>query len=156
MSIKSLPAVLSPSLTDREAVADALYRCVGGLDTADSALFNSAFTGDAVFDLNGTIMDGLDAINEQCYASVSKLDTTHFLTNVRINVVDDKAEVTCSALAQHYRPGQGMQAGASRMLAGSLYWVDLVKDGTDGLWKMKYWKLKPTWGEGDWGVVTGK
>jgi hypothetical protein len=155
MSIPCLPATLNPALSGREAIADAVYRCVVALDTDSPTLFRSAFTSDAIFDLNGTIMNGFDAINTQCFASISKMDTTHFISNLRINVLDgdSKAEVTCSALAQHYRGGEGMKPGAAPLLAGSLYWLELVKDeGDDGLWKIKKWKMKSTWGQGDWGV----
>ncbi|KAJ5108263.1 hypothetical protein N7456_004938 [Penicillium angulare] len=157
MSIPALPASLSPSLSGRDAVADALYRCVIGLDTADEALFKSAFTTDAVFDINGTVMDGLEAIISQCYINIAKMDTNHFLSNIRINITDEdsKAQVTCSALAQHYRGGEGMQPGSVPLLAGSLYWVELVHDSADGLWKVKHWTLKSNWGQGDW-TVFGK
>lgn len=154
MLIPSLPATLTPALSGREAIADAVYRCVVALDTDNPTLFKSAFTSDAIFDLNGTIMDGFDAINTQCYASISKMDTNHFLSNLRINILDgdSKAEMTCSALAQHYRGGEGMKSGAVPLLAGALYWLDLIKDAGDGLWKIKHLKLKSTWGQGDWGV----
>lgn len=154
MTIPSLPANLKPDLSGREAIADAVYRCVTSFDTEDEALFKSAFTSDAVFELNGTVMNGLEAIHAQCYGSVSKLDTTHFLTNLRINILeeDSKAEVTCSALAQHYRTGEGMKPGTTPLLAGSFYWVDLIKDNEAGLWKIKHLKLKSIWGQGDWGV----
>lgn len=39
----SLPAVLNPPMTSREAVVDALYRCVMAFDTPDTALFDSSF-----------------------------------------------------------------------------------------------------------------
>ncbi|OQD73224.1 hypothetical protein PENDEC_c016G02484 [Penicillium decumbens] len=154
MSIPSLPVTQTPALGGREAIADAVYRCVLAFDTDNETLFKSAFTSDAIFELNGTIMNGLDAIVTQCYASVSKMDTTHFINNLRINILDgdSKAEVTCSALAQHYRGGEGMKPDAVPLLAGALYWMDLVKDAGDGLWKIKHWKLKSTWGQGDWGV----
>lgn len=154
----SLPITLTPALSGREAVADAINRCVFGLDSADSALFRSAFTEDAVADLNGTIMDGQDAIYSQLYELIAKLDTTHFITNMRINVADSgsKASATCSALAQHYRGGTGLEVGATHLLVGSLYWLDLTMDDKDGLWKIKAWKLKSTWDLGDWGVMTGK
>ncbi|CAD6586383.1 MAG: hypothetical protein ASARMPRED_002521 [Alectoria sarmentosa] len=159
----AFPTSLS-SLNVREAITDAIYRCVLGLDTDDQALFDSAFTPDASFDLNGTVMSGLDAIHTGCYDTVSKLDTTHFISNVRVNVRggDDDgdstttASMTASALAQHYRRKQGTEAGATRLLTGSLYFLDLVKDGEDGLWKIKHWRLQLVWTEGDWGVMTGK
>jgi hypothetical protein len=64
-----LPVVL-PSLTPREAIADALQRCLLGIDTNDHALFASAclqtpeltFTG-AGFALEGwTAVDGFAAV----------------------------------------------------------------------------------------------
>ncbi|KAL4782110.1 hypothetical protein BJX76DRAFT_369398 [Aspergillus varians] len=154
MSIPSLPATLTPPLTGREAITDAIYRCVLAFDTNDLALLKSSFTNDAVFDLNGKIMDGFDAIVTECYDSISKMDTTHFLSNMRVNVLDggEKSEMTCSALAQHYRGGEGMKAGAVPVLVGGLYWIRLVRDGEDELWKIEHFKLRSTWGQGDWGV----
>ncbi|WBW70717.1 SnoaL-like domain [Schizosaccharomyces osmophilus] len=123
MSVPALPATLTPALSGRDAVADALYRSVMALDTADDALFKSAFTTDAVLDVNGTIMEGYDAIYSQCYAMLTKFDTNHFLSNMRINIIegDSKAQVTCSALSQHYRGGEGMNPGSDFLLAGGLY-----------------------------------
>ena len=153
----AMPTSLS-SLGVREAVTDAIYRCVLGLDASNKALFDSAFTQDASFDLNGSVMSGLNAIQTGCYDSVSKLDTTHFISNVRVNVRDgdSAASMTTSALAQHYRHKQGTEAGATRLLTGSLYFLDLIKDDEDALWKIKHWKLQLVWSEGDWGVITGK
>lgn len=154
MSVPSLPITLKPDLNGREAIADAVYRGVLSFDLQDEALFKSSLTSDAILELNGTVMNDLEAITAQCYDPVSKLDTTHFVTNMRINILeeDSKAEVTCSALAQHYRDGEGMEPGTVPLLVGSLYWLDLIKDHEDGLWKIKHWKLKSTWGQGDWGV----
>ncbi|RFU29579.1 hypothetical protein B7463_g6765, partial [Scytalidium lignicola] len=156
-SIPSLPAALSPALSTREAIADALYRCVLGFDTADTVLFDSAFTQDASFAINGKVSKGLPAIYTDCFNRISKLDTTHFISNIRINISDggSEASMTASALSQHYRSAKGMEAGQTRLMAGSLYWVDLVKVETDGIWKIKDFKMKTTWAEGDWGVMTG-
>ncbi|KAE8137982.1 hypothetical protein BDV38DRAFT_282591 [Aspergillus pseudotamarii] len=144
-----------PTLTTREAITDTLYRCVGGLDTADTALFDSAFTKDATFDLNGRLLESLDSIHKDCYDKISKLDTIHYMSNVRVNVKDgeEKGSLTASALAQHYRPGEGIQSGTKYFLAGSFYEMDVVRDEGDGLWKIRHWKLKIVWAEGDWGVV---
>lgn len=135
----ALPIAL-PSLSLREAVIDSLYRCVLGLDTADVALFDSAFTKDAILDINGKVMEGLNAIHTECYDLIAKLDTTHFVTNVRVDVKEgeSKASVTASVLAQHYRHEQGREPGATSLMAGSLYFVDCVKDDEDGLWKVRH------------------
>ena len=146
---------LTAPLSGRDAVADALYRCIIGMDTANDALFKSSFTTDAIFDLNGTIIDGFDAINSQCYAIVAKLDTGHYVSNLRINITDDesKAQLTCSSMAQHYPGGEGMKADSVHLLAGGFYYLDLVKDSADGLWKIKHWTVKSTWSQGDYSVV---
>ncbi|KAK9323677.1 hypothetical protein V1517DRAFT_88767 [Lipomyces orientalis] len=153
----ALPSAL-PSLSVREAITDALYRGVIGLDTADVALFDSAFTEDAILDINGNVLDGLEAIHTGCYDFIAKLDTTHFITNVRVDVKDGEstASLTASVLAQHYRHKQGREPGATCLMTGGLYFVDCVKDDQDGLWKITHWKLQSIWTEGDGGVMTEK
>ena len=150
----ALPSSLS-SLSVREAITDAIYRAVLGLDTGDKALFDSALTQDANFDLNGNVMVGLDAIHAGSYHLISKLDTTHFISNARVNVRDgdSTASMTASALAQHYRHKEGIEVGATSLMTGSLYFLDLVKDDKDGLWKIKNWKLQLIWAEGDWSIM---
>lgn len=156
----SLPASL-PGLTTREAITDCVYRCVNAFDTNDLSLLNTSITEDSVLDLNGKIMRGRSAIQAECFDVVAKLDTTHFVTNVRVNIIDcdapepSKAAISATTLAQHYRGGQGTKPDATRYLAGAHYYIDAVRDEKDGLWKAKYWKLKVVWTEGDMGVVTG-
>ncbi|KAI1077423.1 hypothetical protein F5B20DRAFT_552511 [Whalleya microplaca] len=155
-SLKILPSRLN-NLSSHEAIIDAIYRTVVGLDTNDQALFQSSFIQDAVFDLNGTIMTGLDAIDAEVYTSISKLDTTHFITNFRVQQAEGAAtaSVTAHALAQHYRGGTGLKGDAPRLLAGSLYQVDVVRDEKEDLWKVKNWKMQTIWAEGDWTILTG-
>lgn len=154
--IPSLPSDLSPALTGRDAIADALYRCVVGLDTNDPALFDSAFTQTASFTINGKKHEGLQAVHAHCYDMVSKLDTSHFVTNPRINITggDDTASMTASVLSQHFRGGNGMAPEQPRLMAGALYYLDLVR-GSDGTWKIEDWKMEATWAEGDWAVMSG-
>lgn len=58
----ALPHKLS-SLDPREAVTDARYRAINGIDQDDVALFDSALTGDATMYLFGTVLEGLDALH---------------------------------------------------------------------------------------------
>ncbi|ROV91537.1 hypothetical protein VMCG_09429 [Cytospora schulzeri] len=155
--MSSLPAKLSPPLSDRDAINDAIYRAVIGLDTNDANLFDSAITDDGIFDLNGKIMEGRAAMHSQMFDFISQLDTTHIVTNTRVNIDEGgtTASATATAMAQHYRGGQGADPAAPRYMSGVLYWLDLVKDEGDGLWKAKHWKLRSIWGEGDRGVMTG-
>lgn len=66
-------------------------------------------TQDAVVDINGTLLKGLPTIRGGMFETVSKLNTTHFITNVRVNhkTGESTATLTAHALAQHFRTGQG-------------------------------------------------
>ncbi|KAL2871642.1 nuclear transport factor 2 family protein [Aspergillus lucknowensis] len=155
-SLPSLPAVLSPALSDREAITDAIHRFPASPDTNDRALFESAFTRTATFEINGAVSEGLPALLTNCYSPLSRLDTTHFLTNVRVNIAGDNttAAATAAALSQHYKGGKGMEAGQPALLVGSLYYVEFVKE-EDELWRMERFRMKTTWSDGDWGIING-
>ncbi|CAG7947177.1 unnamed protein product [Penicillium nalgiovense] len=154
-SIPSLPASLNPALSGRDAIADALYRCVLGLDTNDLALFDSSFTPTATFSINGKVSLGLPAIHTDCFDVIKTLDTTHFVTNIRINIADSgvKAAATASAIAQHYPGGKGNEASVPSLLAGAQYYAELVKDEGSALWKIETFRAVTPWSEGDWGVI---
>lgn len=153
----ALPTVLS-SLSTKEAIIDGLYRFVLGLDTADLTLFESAFAEDGVFEINGDVMQGMDTIRAKCYDRISKLDTTHFISNVRVDFKegDSEASLTASSLAQHYRAKQGMVPNATRLLSGALYSIKLIHDTKSSLWKIKHCVARLIWTEGDWGVLSGE
>ncbi|KAK3109276.1 hypothetical protein LTR53_017643 [Teratosphaeriaceae sp. CCFEE 6253] len=154
----AFPITLS-GLTPREAVLDALYRASLAFDTGSAALLHSALTPDAVLDLNGRVLTGIEAILAQSFDVVAKLDTTHFVTNPRVELKAGgmEAAVTTGFLAQHYRQGTGAKGDAARYLVGGVYFVDLVRDEEDGgLWRAKRWIIKSTWSEGDRGVITGE
>jgi len=144
-------------LPDRESITDTLYRSVFGLDTADQATFETAWHKDATFIYDSSPpADGLDTILATVFKYVGEgLDTTHFVTNVRVEVKDgaDTATATAHALAQHYRRGEGRDPKAPRYLTGNMYFVELAKDGSDGLWKIKNFDLKVIWREGDPSIV---
>ena len=148
----SFPTTL-PYLNDREAIEDTLYRCVLGLDTGDVSLFNSAFSPDVTFELMGNVMNGLPAIHADCFEKISNLDTTHHLSDIRVNLeglANGTASVSVSAIAQHYRSGEGNKPETTHLLSGAFYFFDVVKDKE--VWKVKHFKAKMIWTEGDWGV----
>jgi len=155
MSLPTLPHVLT-SLTEREAIADALYRAVEAFDRNDIPLFNSAFSkpdSDVVVSFNGKVI-GLDALRSQL-DFVGPMDTTHTISNMRIDVKEGAgtASLTAYALAQHCPPGRGLEPDGPKFLAASSYAADLVKDESDGLWKMKRWASKGIWRQGDSSVM---
>lgn len=156
-ALPALPSAL-PTLSTRDAIIDALYRGIIGLDTANETLFTSAFTPDGVLDINGAVMTGVPAITAGCYATIAPLVTTHFVTNVRVHVASEDAttaSMTASAMAQHYRVGQGLMPGAEHLLAGSLYYLDMVKDDKDGLWKATKFLMRSCWTEGERAIARG-
>ncbi|KAJ1563100.1 hypothetical protein HK405_001353 [Cladochytrium tenue] len=149
----ALPALLpGTSLTDREAVADALYRVALALDTNDSELLESAMADDVEVEFIRGQLHGLAEVRATVFAVVGPLDTTHMLTNMRVMLSEPgKASATCTALAQHARPGMGQVPGPNRYSTGALYACELEKDGE--LWKIKSWRTKYLWAEGDHSVM---
>lgn len=160
-----LPAVLHPPLTGRDAVVDAMYRCVMAFDTTDAALFESSFMLDGVFEVNGRAMRGLSEIHATGLALIFKLDTTHLVTNIRVHMKtgitkvgaaeENEASLTATVLSQHFIEGKGMEPNQERLMSGSLYRAELGID-VDGLWKFRHLLIKSTWVEGNYSVVGGK
>ena len=72
------------------------------------------------------------------------------VSNVRVDVKDgaNTASLTANALAQHCPPGKGKEPDAPKFLVGSEYGIDLIRDETDGLWKIKKWVLDVLWRQG--------
>lgn len=147
---------ISP-LPPREAVIDALYRAVIGLDTKDANMFESAFTRDAVFQRDDTLLEGLEAIDKDLYRLVTKLDTHHTIGNARVDIKENgsTAYMTAYCLAQHHRQGEAMDPTKKGLLGGTTYFIDLVMQ-SDGVWKIKKWVLKINWCDGDLSVVRGE
>jgi len=143
-------------LSTREEIADTIIRACLGLDSNDKALWESAWAADPdiSLDINGNVMKGLENFNKNCFDGIGPMDTQHLLTSIRIDIKEgaDTAHLTANALAQHYRPAQGQVPDAERMLAGSTYDVQVVKEA-DGQWKIKTWVLKIIWTEGSWAVM---
>lgn len=158
-------------LTPREAVADVIYRATSAFDQADAALLDSAVMEDAVL----TIGDrqpfaGRAAIRADCWAPVSRLDTVHMASNVRVRFHADAdandrgtaneaganmATVTANFQANHYRAGEGMKPDAVGFTTGGTYVLECVRDDDDqGLWKACSWVIHLTWVLGDPSVMT--
>ncbi|KAF5693073.1 Lovastatin diketide synthase [Fusarium globosum] len=150
----TLPAQLTGGLTEREAIGDALYRAVLAFDYGDEALLLSAITEDIDAEMPGSTAHGIAEFKAAVFDRVSKLDTTHFLSNLRVNIASSStATATCSALAQHVRPRQGADPSAAKFTSGAFYACDMVKIGH--LWKMKTWKASIIWLDGDPAVLAG-
>lgn len=143
-----------PSLSPREAIADALYRAAIASDHHDSALFESAFAGEDVsmeiHDDRKRVLQGLSQIRIAVLNRVGPMDTTHNISMVRVNYQDgaDTASLTATSIAQHAAPGTGRDPNGIKYTVGGEYSVDLVKDEA-GVWKIEKLVLKVIWTSGD-------
>jgi hypothetical protein len=151
-------AVTLTALTPREAIADALHRCVLGIDTNNQDLFESGcLKNESMALVAGPIaIDGWTAINE-FFQRVFVLVTSHVISNIRIEVEDgaDTASMTAHAISYHVRPDDALKPEDTSYTASSLYSIELVKDTDDGLWKIKKWEMKILWTTGDIAVLHG-
>lgn len=150
----ALPASLAGAMTDREKIVDAMYRCVLAFDTDDEELLNSACTDGVETSLPARGMYGKDLqdFKDQVFNAVSKLDTTHFLSNLRVNIESATlAKLTCSAMAVHCRKGTGVDPNSAKFTSGGLYTSDVVKEGD--IWKLKSWRMDLIWLQGDPAVM---
>lgn len=148
-----LPAQLSGAMTDREAITDALNRAVLSFDMADEALLHSAVTDGLYAEMPAVTSKGIEELKAIPWAHISKMVTTHLVSNVRVDITDSQnAKVTASVIAQHVVAGKEFEMG-NKFLAGSVYLCDVVK--VEGLWKLSSWKVKIIWTEGDRAVMNG-
>lgn len=154
MSLPQLPYKLT-SLTEREAVTDTLYRILNAFDTYDLSLLESSFLGSEVsFEMNGNAMS-FETMKTQVFDKAGPMDTSHTVSNVRVDLKDgaSTAALTATALAQHCPPGKGMEVDGPKYLGASMYFLDLVKDESEGLWKVKKFAMKVIWVQGDPSVM---
>ncbi|KAE9370270.1 hypothetical protein N431DRAFT_442121 [Stipitochalara longipes BDJ] len=147
------PHVLT-SLTPREAVADALSRALIAFDHNDAALLNTAFAADIKLSHPAGEMNQLSDLHK-LLAHVGPMDSTHMISNLRVEVKDgaDIASLTAYTLAQHSPPGRGKEPGGPKYMVAGEYAIDVVKEGKEGLWKIKSGVFTVIWGQGDASVM---
>ena len=157
---QSSPQIL-PSLSQREAIVDALYRAAIASDHHDTALFDSAWAGEDVsmeiHDGNKKVIPGLSLIRTHVLHKVGPMDTTHNISMVRVNHQDgaNTAILTATSMAQHAPAGTGRDPNGTKYTVGGEYSVDLIRDDGDGLWKMKKLVLNVVWSTGDPSLMGG-
>lgn len=147
------PVSLS-SLSQREAIIDALYRAIIAVDHHDPALFDSAWAGeDVVMELhddNKKVLPNLSLIRTHVFDKVGPMDTTHNVALVRVDVKDgaDTAILTATSTAQHCPPGKGRDPNGPKYTVGGEYCAELIKDEA-GAWRIKKLALNVIWTTGD-------
>jgi ketosteroid isomerase-like protein len=144
-------------LADRAEIADAFYRYAAGLDLGDAEILASALTEDAVVDLTAaTTKLGLEfpalaprnVVVDALTTYVGPLDTSHSITNVRVEVTGDTATARCYAQANHFLPGEGPKPDRTRhALMMNRYTAEMARDGDR--WRIRRLLIDCAWFEGD-------
>ncbi|KAF2429036.1 hypothetical protein EJ08DRAFT_650658 [Tothia fuscella] len=146
-------------LTPRESVTEAVQQMLLALDRDDVELFSAAYAGeDTVFEMNGTsktTLNGVSAVVTLVFDLVGPMDSTHMITNIKVDVKDgaNTAFLSCYVLAQHAAPGKGWDCDSPKYLVGGTYAIDLVKDEAQGVWKIRKFALEVLWNQGDPSVM---
>jgi len=153
------PEPLTRELADRTEVIDALYRFGLGQDLGDRELFASAFAANAELDFRPTakkigidsdLMTGRDTIVDAILAMFTgRVDTTHVVTNPRVELRGDEASLTAIVEAQHLLQADHGQGA----LLKNLYDVELVRDGAR--WVMSRVVIDNVWFTGRPSVIFG-
>lgn len=140
------------ALVDRVEIIDALYRFAAGQDLQDRALFESAFAPEATLDFTGParrlgasipVFEGRTAIADTVLGTVSRLHTTHTVTNPRVALDGDRATLFALVEAQHLLRDDHRR----RLLLKNIYWVDLERWGEQ--WAIRSIRIDNVWLDGD-------
>lgn len=141
------------TVADRIEVIDALYRFGLGQDLKDRELFASAFATDAELDFSPAaakwgadvpVMVGRDAIVDAILAMFTgRVDTTHIVTNPRVQLDGDAARLTAIVEAQHLLSADHR----THALLKNLYAVDLIRDTQR--WVIRRVRIDNVWYRGD-------
>ena len=145
------------ALRAEQQITDALYRFAAGQDQRQPDLFLSAFTEDAELDFTQPaarfgasipVMSGRASM-----AGIMKvlepLDTTHTVTNPRIELRGDRAHLTALVEAQHVSRAQPRRF----LLLKNIYEVDL--ESADDGWQIRAMIIRNVWYDGDPTVLFG-
>ncbi|APV50253.1 hypothetical protein BWI17_11460 [Betaproteobacteria bacterium GR16-43] len=137
---------------DRYEIGDALHRFAAGQDLRDGDLLASAFTLDAALDFTQParkfgvempVLRGRDQITVALGKALIGLDTTHTVTNTRIVIDEDSAELFALVEAQHLpRRDHGRH-----LLLKNFYRVSLMRSGA--VWKIWQMRIENSWHQGD-------
>lgn len=141
---------------DHMEIIDALYRFGAGQDLQDRALFESAFTIDAVLDFTGParrlgvsipVFEGRQMIADTVLGSIAPLRTTHTVSNPRLSMDGDRATLFALVEAQHVRRDNSDR----RLLLKNMYWLDLQRAGA--VWAIRHMRIENVWLEGEPSVL---
>ncbi|WP_295711520.1 nuclear transport factor 2 family protein [Mucilaginibacter sp.] len=142
---------------DKFAVVETLYRFAAGIDLRDSNLLASAFAKDAISDFGPAarkagfeypVLEGRVAIVAALTGSLSKIDTTHSVSNPRVFINGDKAVMDALVEAQHLPSNDHSR----HYLMKNRYDVELIRQ--EDVWIIQRVTIDNVWRSGDPSVLT--
>lgn len=152
-------AAVLAELRDRTEIVDALLRFALGQDNKDRDLLASAFADDAELDFRPaaskwgaepSLMRGRDDIVDTILGMFAgRVDTTHQVTNARVIVDGDHAELTALVEAQHLLRSEP----STHALLKNPYLVHLLREGDR--WLIRRMRIENTWLVGDPQAIFG-
>ena len=143
---------------DKLAVIDALYRFAAGIDLRDNDLLSSSLAKDAISDFGPAgkkvgvefpILQGRENIVAMLTSALSKIDTTHSVSNPRVKIDGDNAILDALVEAQHLPSNDHSR----HYLMKNRYDVELVRQGD--VWVIQRVTIDNVWRTGDSAVLTG-
>ncbi|KAI3327115.1 hypothetical protein HD806DRAFT_550721 [Xylariaceae sp. AK1471] len=142
---------------DKIGAVEALYRFFAGIDLRDQDLLTSALANDAISDfrlaaakagLEYPVLQGRANIAAALSSSLAQLDTTHSLSNPRVTVDGDKADLEAMVEAQHLPRNDPSR----HYLMKNRYKVELVRSGH--VWLVQHITVDNVWRTGDLAVMS--
>ena len=127
------------------------------LDTADATVLDELLTDDVVVDLTPAttriglefpVLQGRETVIPTMIGAVGPLDTMHAVSNVTTSRLGDGYLIEAYALAQHYLPGEGPVASATRHALMGNTWAFHVRVTPDGH-RVERFVMDCRWMEGD-------
>ncbi|MCU5773997.1 nuclear transport factor 2 family protein [Erwiniaceae bacterium BAC15a-03b] len=143
---------------DQLAVVEALYRFAAGIDLRDKALLASALAENAVSDFRPAaakagfeypLLEGRENIVAALAGALSPFDTTHSVSNPRVSIEGDKAQLEAIVEAQHLPRNDHSR----HYLMKNRYNVELVRQGES--WLIQRNTVDNVWRSGDPAVLAG-
>lgn len=151
-------AALEVPPAEYNAIVDALYRFGAGQDLRDRALFESAFSADAVLDfteparrVGGAIIGvfaGRDAIADTVFANIGGLDTTHTVSNPRITAYDGSRATLFALVEAQHLPRDDHR---HQLLLKNIYEARLARVGAH--WVIEHLRIDNVWMSGNPAVL---
>lgn len=155
MTIESITTAVSAE-TER-TLAPIPLAWARALDTADAEVLQGLLTEDVVVDLTPAttkiglefpVLTGRDTVIANMIGAVGPLDTMHMVSNVTYRAQGDGYRIEAYALAQHFLPGAGPDASATRHALMGNTWTFIVRNTPDGP-RVARFVMDCLWMEGD-------